>query len=378
MKTLKLVSSLFYFLVVITVNAQEQVSRDWTSFVQSVDISTDKEVKFKITASVKRVTDDNASGAFLWARIDTENDERGFFDNMSDRPIVKSEWETYTIEGNFNENGEKLYFGGYCSLNGNFYFDDFKLFIENSEGEFEEVEIHNSSFEENIMNGWEEGIGRTGSNVRVKEYTFSISDDASNRKKSLLISGKGIVNNDALKPKEGYTTKIGILISMLEDMKSRVESTVKDLDEHEVDYLIDEKANRIGALIYHLAAAEKFYQVYTFENRWFNEEEEKEWGVALNLDEKGRDLFQGHNIKYYLDIYNKVREKTLEELKKKDDAWLDEFRPGESMNNFYGWYHVMEHQSSHLGQILFLKKRIKPKEELKEKPVIEKKEEIKG
>jgi hypothetical protein len=39
------------------------------------------------------------------------------------------------------------------------------------------------------------------------------------------------------------------------------------------------------------------------------------------------------------------------------------------MNNYYGWFHVMEHQSSHLGQILFLKKRIPPEtiiENLKE------------
>lgn len=378
MRTLRLLSVLFSYLLVTTTNAQEvkEISRNWTSFVQSIDLSTDKKVKFKITASVKRITDDEASAAFLWARINNKNGERGFFDNMSDRPIVKSEWETYTIEGNFDEDAKKLYFGGYCSFNGDFYFDNFKLFIENSKGELEEIEIHNSSFEESIMNGWKEGVGRN--NVTVKGFTFSISNDAINRKKSLLISGKDIENSSALKAKEGYTDKIGILISMLEDMKSRVERTVRDLDEHEVDYLVDEKANRIGALIYHLAAAEKFYQVYTFENRWFNEEEKKEWDIALDLDDKGRELFQGHDIKYYLDIYNKVREKTLEELKKRDDAWLDEFRPGESMNNFYGWYHVMEHQSSHLGQILFLKKRIKPKEEPEKKAIIEKKEEIKG
>lgn len=29
-------------------------------------------------------------------------------------------------------------------------------------------------------------------------------------------------------------------------------------------------------------------------------------------------------------------------------------------DNHYYWFHVMEHQSSHLGQILFLKKRIPP------------------
>ena len=40
------------------------------------------------------------------------------------------------------------------------------------------------------------------------------------------------------------------------------------------------------------------------------------------------------------------------------------------MNNFFGWFHVMEHQSSHLGQILFLKKRIPPEPEVNlEQPI---------
>ncbi len=37
----------------------------------------------------------------------------------------------------------------------------------------------------------------------------------------------------------------------------------------------------------HLAAAEKYYQVFTFENRGFNEEEKKKWNAALNLDQAG-------------------------------------------------------------------------------------------
>ncbi len=56
----------------------------------------------------------------------------GFFDNMSDRPNKKnSNWKTYSIKGNLDSNAERLIFGGICYGNGNFYFDDFKLFIEN-------------------------------------------------------------------------------------------------------------------------------------------------------------------------------------------------------------------------------------------------------
>ena len=89
----------------------------------------------------------------------------------------------------------------------------------------------------------------------------------------------------------------------------------------------------------------------------------KKWAIGLNLGKKAQEEYQGQPISYYLDIYKEVRKKTIEELKKRDDAWLNESNPGAGMNNHFGWFHVMEHQSSHLGQILFLRKRIPPKPE---------------
>ena len=164
-----------------------------------------------------------------------------------------------------------------------------------------------------------------------------------------------------IESEEGFSPQIGILVSMLNDMKDRVESTVENLDTESTDFLLDEHANSIGTLVYHLTATEKFYQVYTFENRVFNKEEEKEWNVPMSMGIEAREEFKGKPISYYLDIYSKVREKTLEYLKEKDDQWLASTPEGYRMNNHWSWYHVMEHQSSHLGQILLLKKRIPKK-----------------
>jgi len=96
----------------------------------------------------------------------------------------------------------------------------------------------------------------------------------------------------------------------------------------------------------------------------------------MELDGIGREKFQGKPIQYYLDIYDEVRAKTLEEFKKKDDDWLLKKEDGYDTNNYWSWFHVMEHQSSHLGQILLMKKRIKPEEDSKTK--IEKKDTVKG
>lgn len=158
-------------------------------------------------------------------------------------------------------------------------------------------------------------------------------------------------------PIKGYSPQVGTLVSMLEDLKGRVTRSVRNLNQAETDFLLDEDANRIGALILHLAATEKYYQVYTFEGRGFNAEERAQWDVAMNLGDKARAEFVGKPIHYYLDIWDEVRAKTLELLKTKDDEWLQAMRRGSNMNNHWAWYHVMEHQANHMGQIRMIAKR---------------------
>ena len=91
-----------------------------------------------------------------------------------------------------------------------------------------------------------------------------------------------------IEPEKGFSPQVGVIVSMLNDLSRRVERTVKDLGVDEIDFLLDEKANSIGTLIMHLASTEKFYQVYTFENREFNKKEEKEWGEGMSMGENAR------------------------------------------------------------------------------------------
>jgi uncharacterized damage-inducible protein DinB len=137
-----------------------------------------------------------------------------------------------------------------------------------------------------------------------------------------------------------------------------VTNSVVNLSAEETDFLFDENANRIGALILHLAATEKYYQLYTFENRGFNNEEKLEWETALNLGDNARASIVGKPIDYYLDIWTEVRKETFRLLKSKDDKWLNSKLKTGNMNNHWAWYHVMEHQSNHMGQIRFIIKRI--------------------
>ena len=160
-----------------------------------------------------------------------------------------------------------------------------------------------------------------------------------------------------IKPETGYTPQIGIMVDMLEDLKDRITEITYDLDQTETDYLFDAKANSIGAIIMHLVANESYYQVESLQERTWTEKEEEFWGVAGGLGEKSRDVIKGKPIKYYLDLWDQVRKKTLEGLKAKDDVWFAA-SIDESMNNHWVWFHVLEHSANHMGQIALVKNRL--------------------
>lgn len=355
------------FLLLSTITYAQRASilqREWSSFVQSIDVQTNKKIKFRLQADVKVVgTGDDQVRAALWVRVDNAPGERGFFDNMHDRPITSSAWKTYTIEGYIDENARAINFGGLCYQNAKFYFDNFALFTETEEGTFEKLEIKNSGFEKKVLDtgdipDWSRGI-RKQSKVRVEGFTYHSDKDAKEGKYALYIESKNVKKDSSrfINTTKEYTPQIGTLVAMLNNLSARVERVVLNLNQRELDHLVDEKANSVGALLLHLAASEAYYQVYTFENRGFNEEEKKKWSVALALGDEAREKIKGHDVAYYLNQYKEVRKKTLEELKKRNDEWL-KGGANERSNYHFNWFHVMEHQSSHLGQILFLKKRI--------------------
>jgi uncharacterized damage-inducible protein DinB len=166
-------------------------------------------------------------------------------------------------------------------------------------------------------------------------------------------------------PMEGYSPQIGTLVSMLNYNRHAIHQIVKSMTQQEMDYLHDDKSNTIGGMLLHLGATEKYYQINTFEGRQeYNDEEKKIWNAPMSLGDLGRKEIKGHDLKYYWDIITEVRQKTLEEFKKKDDAWLlavdPEWTKQEKVefNTYWKWFHVCEHEANHRGQISWLKSRL--------------------
>ncbi|MFZ5972781.1 MAG: DUF664 domain-containing protein [Bacteroidota bacterium] len=149
-------------------------------------------------------------------------------------------------------------------------------------------------------------------------------------------------------PLECYAPHIGALVSMLNYNRHTVVNAVKSLTIEQLDYLHDDDANTIGSLILHLGATEAFYQANTFEGRQdFNDTEKNEWSAAMELGDRGRKEIKGHEVKYYLERIEAVRQKTLEEFKTKDDNWLlaidPEWSKERNFNCYSKWFHVCEH-----------------------------------
>lgn len=162
-------------------------------------------------------------------------------------------------------------------------------------------------------------------------------------------------------PQAGYSPEIGTLVSMLHFTRMQVERNVKGLSTADLDFLLDAKANTIGALLLHLAATETYYGMNSFGGiKWdsWSDDVKKKWDIPMNLDEPARKAIKGNSLDYYLNALHESREKNLAEFRKRDDKWLTVVDSDMGMNNYAKWFHVAEHESNHDGQIKFLKNRL--------------------
>ena len=165
-------------------------------------------------------------------------------------------------------------------------------------------------------------------------------------------------------PKEGFSPQVGTLVSMMNWMRETILQPVQNLSVEQLDYLHDSKSNSIGAMLLHLAATERYYQLHTFEGKkWgtWDESIKKQWDLPMNLGEAARKTIKGRNLDYYLNALKEVRQSTLLEFQKRDDRWLmavDKEWGWGPTNNYCKWFHVCEHESNHNGQIKWIKSRL--------------------
>lgn len=133
---------------------------------------------------------ENGSGHF-WLRVDREDKKMGFFYNMDDKPVIKSEWQSYEFTGKVDADAQQIYFGGFLKGEGAVWADDIKLFERDNEGDnWRPVTIKNGGFETAGQNSNAEGWF-TGP---VEGYKYAVNLSGNN--KILEITN----NNSAAQP----------------------------------------------------------------------------------------------------------------------------------------------------------------------------------
>jgi uncharacterized damage-inducible protein DinB len=157
----------------------------------------------------------------------------------------------------------------------------------------------------------------------------------------------------------GYTPAIGRLVGMLTYARATTLAAVQGLTVSQLDHLHDEGSNSIGALLAHMAAVERSYQILTFEERLLTPEENARWASALKLGPTGRRDLRGQPLEAYLDALQSARARTLALLAERDDAWLDQsVVVAPRINAHWAWFHVAEDEINHRGQIRWLRARL--------------------
>ena len=136
---------------------------------------------------------------------------------------------------------------------------------------------------------------------------------------------------------------------------------VKGVTAAELDAIPAGFSNSVGMLLAHIAAVDRLYHIFSFQgvNPYRTDDFDPYLG-AMTFGKRGERVV-GRTLDELLSELEGSRAATLRELSRRDDAWLnstasgwDDFQP----NHHWSWFHVMEDEVSHRGQIRILRKAL--------------------
>ncbi|QNH61820.1 alpha/beta fold hydrolase [Hymenobacter sediminicola] len=162
-------------------------------FLQKVSVASYAGLPYRVSARIKVASDSSGKAdAWLAASVMKTKHRSGSFSYLPQKAVA-NEWRTYTITGTLDKEADTLtVFAGYY-LNGRFGFDDFRLEVARRRGQWEQVPLRNSSFEEaapisgaGLPAGWQH-------NWPVLGFTRQLATDSTDNR-FLQIEGRGIVH----------------------------------------------------------------------------------------------------------------------------------------------------------------------------------------
>ncbi len=158
----------------------------------------------------------------------------------------------------------------------------------------------------------------------------------------------------------GFTPHISRLAYMMNYARLTTLQAVKGLSQEDLDAHLFEEGNSVGMLLEHIAAVEMYYQNDTLPEVTLSDEQKARWKVG-GLGERGRREVRGHDLPYYLEHLAATRARTLTAFAARDDTWLQEGTTWDIgwVNNHWKWFHVLEDEVNHRGQIRVIRKQLR-------------------
>ena len=173
-----------------------------------------------------------------------------------------------------------------------------------------------------------------------------------------------MTNTDRLyfiRPQPEYSPHIGALVQMMAYARSTTLLAVEGMSVAELDAVPPGFSNSVGMLLAHMAATDRIYQAASFENRdAFEAPDYAPYIGAMTFGWKDEKV-QGRTLESLLAELEETRAHTLSQLAQRDDDWLASALTAptfEDMNQHWAWFHVMEDELSHRGQIRILRKAL--------------------
>ena len=151
--------------------------------------------------------------------------------------------------------------------------------------------------------------------------------------------------------------RVALWYSIMQEMRERLLKSVKDLTLEELDYTLNErKVETIGTLLLHIAGVEWGWIFGDIDGQEMEFEKFKH-AFALSSEVNIPQL-KGQELQFYIDKLNETRQEVFQRLAKLEDEDLDRIVESEGKKYSIEWilFHLIEHESMHIGQILLLKR----------------------
>lgn len=154
--------------------------------------------------------------------------------------------------------------------------------------------------------------------------------------------------------------KIASYYSQMKEVRNRLIDIMEDLPDFALDYTPNaKKVESIGTLLLHIAAVE---WLWIFEDIDKKDSDFEEWKYAFPLrKEVNLPQLKGEKKEFYMNKLEKVRLEVYNRLMDFKDEDLDVVIISEGKKYTIEWilFHIIEHESLHIGQISLLKRLFK-------------------